>query len=640
MRRLTTTLSKSFDILHSTLVYLFAACAVHVLFVTSSLKDTYPIVTLLFIALKIFIESGIYGAFIEIASSQEMYPTIESFQRNAKKYWKIYAILTLLKLLIVQGINAVYQYFSFQYSFPPVYLDIFILYLLAFTIIKDKYSQNIVISQKNISLSRKESYQLIFLFTLNILVPRIFDIIHFQNNFLTNEPIAIFMYSHLLLYSFIVHIILNNYPKIEHSFESKKELYLISPAICGLFTGVIYSWLRLHPPFFIVLKALTPSDYTIKKFPMIPWKNRFYKANKLVAITCYTSNCHEAYKIAKEFRKQGSTVILGGPHVTYLPNETLQFCDAVVIGEAESVWEKVLQDYESHQLQPKYYGEALDYTPQAVHEELLKSDPKILKDYIETTRGCKFHCDFCTISSLSEGKLRKKPIKEVLEILKRISQSNYKFILLMDNNIYSDPAYAKDLFKAIKSLRIKWGSQCSIDIGKDPEALRLAKESGCIHLLIGYEIFDKSRESQHGGKLAYSSKYKELTRAIKKAGIPIKAHFIFGFERDKLSDLFHLWIFCVMLRLPFASFTFLTPLPGSPLFARMLKQDRILNYNWRNYDLAHMVFEHKTLNFHFTSIIFFLFRYTAYFTTNTYGYIILAVIFADAIFFKLEHFLF
>lgn len=641
MFKQSSSLFKAFDIIHSSLVYIFVICAVHVLFVTSTLKDAYPVITLLFIGIKIYIESGTYGSIIDIASSKIASPSVKNFRQNAKKYWKIYTLLLFIKLITIHGINHICGHFSFRGSFPPVYMDLFILYLISSFIFKDKFIRPLNLRPRRMFLTKTETCQTIFLYIINVMIPLLINPLQTHTNFLTNEPIAIFTYSHLLLFSFLSQIFLKNYPEIENSLENKgKELYLICPAMCGLFTGLIYGWLKLHPAFFIILKALTPKEYAIKKFSMLPWKKRFYKKNKLVAITCYTSNCHEAYNIAKGFKDAGSTVIMGGPHVTFFPDEALQFCHSVVIGEAESVWAPLIKEYESGQLQKKYFGEALDQVPPEIQEELLSSDPQIVKDYIETTRGCKFHCDFCTISSLSNGKLRKKPIEEVIAILKKLLRSKYKFILLMDNNIYSDPQYAKELFKAIKPLKIKWGSQCSIDIGKDPEALRLAKESGCIHLLIGYEIFDDSQETTRGGKLAYSPRYKELTKAIKKAGIPIKAHFIFGFESDRLSHFFHLWFFCTMLNLPFAAFTILTPLPGTKLHANLLKEDRILNYNWRNYDLQHLVFEHENLPFHQTAISFFFFRYIAYFTTNMYGYTILALIIIDAVFFQLEHFLF
>jgi len=632
-------LSKAFDILHSSFIYIFIACLIHVLFVTSTIKDIFPTITLLFIVLKIYIDSGIYGSIIEIATGEETTPHLNNFKKNAKKYWKIYALLTLIKLLSIHLLSRFYVYWGISIHFKIFNLDIVILYFLVIFILKDKYAKKLKIYPKKISLTTNHLFQLIVLYALNLAILFYFKDIHPEKKFLTNEPIAIFMYSHFLLFSYIIQLALKTYPEIEKSFNHKKELYLISPAICGLFINIIYNWFKLHPPFFVVLKALTPKTYHFKEFTTITWKERFYQPNKLVAISCYTSNSHEAYKIAKEFKKLGSTVIMGGPHVTYLPDEALQFCDSVVIGEAESIWPEVFKDYEDQNLKKKYFGHLLTSPPPEVHQELLASPAHVIKDFLETTRGCKYHCDFCTISSLSGGKIRKKPIGEVVELIKKV-KFKYKFLLLLDNNIYSDPVYAKELFRALIPLKIKWGSQCSIDIGNDKQALDLAKKSGCMHLLIGYEIYSGSKEDKSGGKLSLANKYTSLTKEIKKIGIPIKAHFIFGFDSDKLINLFYLWKFCVQLRLPFASFSLLTPLPGSKLYSKLFTQDRIINYNWRNYDLQHAVFEHKTMKHQIFKISFFLFRYLAYFTTNTYGHIVILIILADAIFFDLEHFLF
>ncbi|MBI3617011.1 MAG: cobalamin B12-binding domain-containing protein [Candidatus Omnitrophica bacterium] len=361
--------------------------------------------------------------------------------------------------------------------------------------------------------------------------------------------------------------------------------------------------MRNYPPLFTVLKALTPKTYNFVEFNRCFWQRRYWRADKLVAISCYTSNCYEAYKIAKEFKKRGSKVVMGGPHVTFLPDEALVYCDSVVIGEAEGVWEDVIKDYENNSLKPVYSGVAKEDFYTKTHAELMNSPPEIIRDFLELTRGCKYQCHFCTIPLLSGGKVRKTPIPELVELFKRV-RTKHKYIALLDNNIYNDPAYSKQLFEALKPLGIKWQSFCTIDIAKNKEAVRLAKESGCSMLCFGYEIFGGSLEDQNRGKLAMVDRYLEYSRIIQKAGIKIRGNFIYGWDSDNIKSLFKIWKFAFRLRPFLTVIAFLTPLPGSQLYYTMLKEDRLTNLNWRQYDCLDLVFDHKSISHTFLPKIF------------------------------------
>ena len=355
------------------------------------------------------------------------------------------------------------------------------------------------------------------------------------------------------------------------------------------------------------------------------WHKRYFTSNKLVAITCYTCNSAEAYRIAKGFKECGSKVVMGGPHVSYLADEALEFCDSVVIGEMEGIWKDVIKDYENGELKAKYMGGATQDYHKEVHQELLNSPPNVIKGFLETTRGCKFKCHFCTVPSLSDGSLRKKPVFEVVELIKKIKHK-YKYVTFIDNNIYNDPGYAKELFKALKPLKIKWGTQCTIDIAKNDETLRLARESGCSALLIGFEISGKSEDKMLGGKLAMAEKYLQYAKKIKQMGIKIKAHYIFGFEHDNFKNLVGMWKFCLKLN-PFVSvFSILTPLPGSQFYHDMLKENRIMNLNWRYYGLQSPVCKHKNMNFiHLTLFYRFIFLFFL-FSTSKFGIILFLAI--------------
>ena len=219
----------------------------------------------------------------------------------------------------------------------------------------------------------------------------------------------------------------------------------------------------------------------------------------------------------------------------------------------------------------------------------------MIKDFLETTRGCKFHCDFCTIPALSGGRVRRKPVEDVVVLIKKMKRK-YRIFTFLDNNIYNDPSYARALFKALRPLKIKWGSFCTIDIAKNDEVLKLAKESGCQVLTFGYEISESSNEKDKGGKFAMARKYLEFTRQVKKAGIRVKGNFVFGFDSDKWKSLFILWKFCFQVNPLLTGITLLTPLPGTRVYEDMLRENRILNLNWHDYGSYKFVFKHKYFN--------------------------------------------
>ncbi len=634
---------KSFDILHSALLFLLIACFLHVLFVDPpAFISASPGLTVLFmfllIFLKIFLFSGMYGTIIELASQEQVAITNKIFFKNARRYWKIYLPLLILHFCANIFFAVFFNAFNLAFLYDNFFFDLFFIYLISFFIIRDKYIRKFGLPYKKIAVPPGHILSVTVLFILNILIGNVKKF--FPIDFLSNEPIVIYTYLHFFIFTYFSMTILDRYADIEKHFDKEKEIYLVNPVSGGIVLGDASLLFRWYPPFFLTLKALTPKGYHFKEFNKISWKKRFYRGNKLVAVTCYTSNCCEAYKIAKEFKKRGSTVVMGGPHVTYLPQEALQFCDAVVTGEAESVWTEVVRDYENHTLKSIYQGVPLEDFHRHVQQELLNSPPAVIKDFLETTRGCKYHCHFCTIPLFTKGVVRKKPVEEVVALIQKIHPRRNQILSFIDNNIIADPEYAKELFRALIPLEISWASQCSIDIAKDEELLRLAKESGCVQLLFGYEITGESREKHKKGKFSLADQYIELTKKVKKTGITIKAHFILGFEADNYHTMLHIWKYCFFIMPYLTIISVLTPLPGSQIYYKLLREDRITNYNWRYYGLNNLVFEHRSFSHNLFHFLFPLHFILCLATTCSFGLVITAVILLDAYFFGLRHFLF
>ena len=636
-------LSKSFDILHSALLCIVLACVLNTLYVDPpsfirSLPFLQIIYTLALIILKVYLLGGIYGSLVELASQEHPDINRKSFFRNARRYWKLYLTFIALHFLANILFAVAFDHWNLPRNFENYFFDFILLYFIGFLIIRDKYRTISRLTHSPIAINLKLSLGLILLFILNALIVNLKHLLPLHNSWLSNEPIFIYTYIHFLTYVYFVTIILNSVPQIEQSYDKPKEIYLVNPVSGGIILGSFF--FRFTPPLFVTLKALTPPGYHFREFNKITWKNRFFKKGKLVAITCFTSNSYEAYKIAKEFRRHGSTVIMGGPHVTHLPEEALKFCDAVVVGEAEGVWRDIVLDYEKGTLKRIYQGVSSEDFYQSVHATLLKSPPDVISNFLETTRGCKYHCHFCSIPHLTKGHVRKKPVDQILELIQAINPRRGQILLFLDNNIISDREYAKQLFEALIPLNVSWVSQCSIDIAKDEELMNLAKKSGCAQLLVGYEITGYSVERHKKGKFSLADQYIALTKKLKRLGISVKAHFIFGFDSDSFRTMWDMWKFCFQLMPYITVISVLTPLPGSQLFNRMLKEDRITNYNWRYYGLNNLVFRHPNFNHTAFQFAFPLLLILCLTTTCTFGLFITGIIVLDAYFFKLRHFLF
>ena len=624
-------LSKSFSILHSCLSIVLITYLLDVIFARLVYLGMWALAMLLVLPAKVWVFSGIYGALVELVSGEEIVFKLSHVKRNAKEFWKIYLLFAVMPFLfyavmILSGINLLHISIYVIYA----HLNIFIMYGMAHFIFHKKYCRPGARQKVKPVMTGKMFVTLFVLYALYVLI---FDLPYFYDPDafdLTRITLIGFNYLNFMIFLYLAIVLQEQHPEVEKSFIHEKEIYLVNPLGGGLFFHLGSMALRHYPPVFVVIKALSPKGYQFREFNQHSWHERYYAGNKLVAITCFTSNSPDCYRIAHEFRKRGSKVVLGGPHVTFLPDEALEYCDSVVVGEVESVWEEVIKDYENNSLKRKYTGVPVSECHTLVHQELLNSPPEIIKDFLETTRGCKFKCHFCTVPAISGGKVRTQPIFDVVELIKKV-KSKYRSVSFIDNNIYNDPAYAKELFKALKLLNIKWATQCTIDIAKNDEVLRLAKDSGCYSFLIGFEISDSSLEKQEGGKLAMATKYRQYAKKIQDLGIRIKAHFIFGFESDNFKGLWNFWKFCFSIRPFITIMSILTPFPGSKVYDDMIKEDCISNLNWRHYGAQSLVFKHKKMNNFLLARLWPAIYLLFFFTTSKVGYILLAFIFLNVV---------
>lgn len=307
----------------------------------------------------------------------------------------------------------------------------------------------------------------------------------------------------------------------------------------------------------------------------------------LVGISCLTGTAPRAYEIADRFRKQGVTVVLGGVHVTLMPEEAAEHADAIVIGFAEHTWPELLRDVVRHQLKPVYQSEEvhLEQLP-LPRRDLQKHFGYMIPNTVFVTRGCKGNCDFCTVPAAKFG-WHQRPIAEVLDEIKQIKARRIAF---SDVNLTEDREYAKEFFQALTPLKKEWGGLVSTRIAQDEELLHLMRQSGCKFLLIGFESVNSRSLTSIRKGFNKVEQYKEFVRKLHDLQIIIQGCFIFGLDEDDNSVFGRTIELIEELKIDIPRYAIYTPYPGTTAFKRLKTERRILHYDWKYYDTQHVVF--------------------------------------------------
>ncbi|MDP2682752.1 MAG: radical SAM protein [Deltaproteobacteria bacterium] len=348
-------------------------------------------------------------------------------------------------------------------------------------------------------------------------------------------------------------------------------------------------FVRLNLP---TIAALTPTDWDVEILDARVKPVDYDAKADLVGITGFTAEMPGAYQIADNFRKKGVKVVMGGIHVSALPDEALQHADAVVIGEAELVWHKLLLDFKRGELKQKYKADKLcDMENMVIPRRNLLNREMYSGFYtLQATRGCPFNCDYCAVTAFFGQEFRTRPVDEVIEEIKGFGSKKFFF---MDDNIVGRPRYAKELFQKLIPLKVIWGSQASITMAKDPELLNLYARSGGRYAFIGFEsLSQKSLENLHKGWNS-AKDYKEAIKKIHDAGINIIGSFVFGLDEDDSSVFKTTFDFIMETNMDAAQFHILTPLPGTVTYGLLEKEGRIIDRDWARYHTGEVVFQPK-----------------------------------------------
>ncbi len=345
----------------------------------------------------------------------------------------------------------------------------------------------------------------------------------------------------------------------------------------------IRTW-QMEPLSAATVAALLPPDVERRfyddRLEAIP----FDEPTDLVAISVETYTARRAYQIASEYRQRGIPVLMGGFHATLCPEEVLQYCEAIVIGEAESVLPQAIDDFR-HGRNEIVYRSAGRAIRSVVPDRSIFDGKKYLPiRLVEFARGCRFKCDFCAIQSFFQSTHSHQPIEQVLREVQDTRRRGQMFFFI-DDNLTSNLEQAKEMMRALIPLKIRWVSQTAINVAYDEEALSLMKRSGCQGVLVGFESLDPAglRQMNKDFNLMKGGPA-EAMKNFRRHGLRIYGTFIFGYDHDSPDTFRATMDFAKSEGLFIAAFNHITPFPGTPLYVRMQTEGRLLYDPWWNDD--------------------------------------------------------
>jgi len=315
----------------------------------------------------------------------------------------------------------------------------------------------------------------------------------------------------------------------------------------------------------------------------------------LIGLTVITGTAARAYELADHYRARGCTVVLGGPHVTLIPEDAEPHADAVVLGYAEDTWPQLLRDFAAGTLESRYTqapGLSLAGRPFA-RRDLLPSQHFLTNNVFEATRGCVHACEFCVVPTAWGRRPFQKPVHEVVA---DIRQHGARKLIFVDLNLIADRAYAIELFKALIPLTLRWYGLSTVLLADDEELLELAQQSGCSGLLMGLESL--STANLKGNRKGFNSpdRYATVVERLHQHGIALQGCFVFGLDDDRPDVFLKTAEFAVQAKIDLPRFAVVTPFPNTPLHKRLDAEGRILTKNWELYDAQHVVFQPKHMS--------------------------------------------
>jgi radical SAM superfamily enzyme YgiQ (UPF0313 family) len=376
-----------------------------------------------------------------------------------------------------------------------------------------------------------------------------------------------------------------------------KKLLLINPV--SRKSGLLLSRFSTFSPLGLAyVAAATPSNWEVKiadeNFDVF----EFEEAD-LVGITAFTSNINRAYEIARLYQERKTKVVIGGIHASMLPDEARHFAHTIVVGEAETIWQNVIADFENNRLSDMYVGPraSLDQSKILPRRDLL--NPNYFWHSVQTSRGCPFNCYFCSVTRYLGKEFRQRSVQQVLN---ELAELKGKFLAFVDDNLIGynpkSKMRAEELFKGMirRGLGQKWWMQTSIIAAEDEHVIELAAQAGCIFAFIGFETINKDtlKAMKKGVNIKIGvENYKRVVDVFHKYGIAVYGAFIIGNDYESSAYYRKLADFLIHSGIDIIQLTLLTPLPGTELMEKLQKEGRIIYHNypkdWDKYRFSYVV---------------------------------------------------
>ena len=376
------------------------------------------------------------------------------------------------------------------------------------------------------------------------------------------------------------------------------KVTFIMPAV-GRKAGCPYvrTWL-MEPLAIATLSALTPSNIEKRFFDDRLEDIDYDESTDLVAFSVETFTARRAYQIAARYRQKGVPVVMGGFHPTLAPDDALEHADAIVMGEAEDTWPQLLSDFSAGTMKQRYERGTRPSLEQRFPDRSIYRD----KTYqpialVETARGCRFKCEFCSVTQFFNQSHQQRPVADVI---KEVSELGQRYIFFTDDNIGVNKERFRELLTALVPLKISWAAQVSIDIARNDDLLRIMRRSGCVCVLIGFETLNPAVLSQMDKAVnAKAGSYESAVAAFRKHGIGVYGTFVFGYDDDGPESFQKTFEFAKRHGFFFTAFNHLVPFPGTPLYDRLKREGRLLHDKWwlsKDYRFGDVAFRVKGMS--------------------------------------------
>ncbi len=342
---------------------------------------------------------------------------------------------------------------------------------------------------------------------------------------------------------------------------------------------------------FPLLAAMTPSSWEVDLNIEVVDDIDFDTDADLIGIGSMGHAAYRGVEIAREFKRRGKTVVMGGYMASMAVEEALKSCDSVVVGDAEISYPLMLTDFEREGRLKRVYDNPvsnIDGLPLPRYE-LLTAKPIGDMLPVQAGRGCPHSCGYCSIACLYQGRYMFRPVAEVLRDIKRVRELGFRGFYLIDDNIIGNPGYFKELCAAIAPLKMTWASQCSLLLGDRPDLLKAARDSGCSMLSFGVESITQEGLDKLGKPWLKVSEHERLIKNISRSGIMVSSEMIVGTDSDTKESLAATFSFVMRARIPVPRFYILTPIPGTELWKQYRDEGRLLTEKIEEYSTIRAV---------------------------------------------------